>query len=171
MIDDTREFILTPQNAPQQLGHFWPQMKTKSTKTIQKSLRHVHAAAHFRELEKSDATLSPVSQTTDPAVDAAGLFENQIRRMKMDQQIAVGDTVVWREGMSRRKKGSGIPLGIANCKVLELGNLGFPAKPTAAAKIKLPWQRIKGGPIDEWLSQSGIHEGMDMWVVLADLEK
>lgn len=58
-------------------------MKTKSTETNEKSLGHVHAAAHFRELEKSYARLPPVSQKTDPAVDAAGLFENQIRRLKM----------------------------------------------------------------------------------------
>lgn len=32
---------------------------------------------------------SPVSRKTDPAVDAAGLFENQIRRVKMERAIAL----------------------------------------------------------------------------------
>lgn len=48
-------------------------------------------------------------------------------------EIQVGDTVVWRDG--KRKGGRNEPLGIANCKVLELGEAenGEPA-----ARLKLP---------------------------------
>lgn len=47
--------------------------------------------------------------------------------------IKVGDTVTWRHGKSKSKRN--LPLGIAGCKVLEIG-VGEDGEP--AAKLKLP---------------------------------
>jgi len=51
----------------------------------------------------------------------------------MTTQIEVGDTVTWRHGKSKAK--SNMPLGIAGCEVLEIGQTadGLPA-----ARLKLP---------------------------------
>lgn len=56
--------------------------------------------------------------------------------------IKVGDVVTWRSGKSSRKPGSrGEPIGIANCRVLELGEAEGTGAP--AAKLKLP--AVMGG--------------------------
>ena len=53
----------------------------------------------------------------------------------MDTDIKVGDTVTWRAGGKPSKGTGSMPIGIANCQVLEIGEAEG-GKP--AAMIKLP---------------------------------
>lgn len=68
--------------------------------------------------------------------------------------IAVGDVVIWRSGKSKSKKV--LPLGIANCTVIQLGE-GPSGEP--CAQLELP---------------EGVHRmnfGEPVWSLVADLEK
>lgn len=67
----------------------------------------------------------------------------------------VGDTVTWRSGKSTHR-GRGIPIGIANCRVLGFG-VSEDDKP--AATIKLPRQYLG----ENWPETVG--------ALVADLEK
>lgn len=69
--------------------------------------------------------------------------------------IAIGDTVTWRQGLSRPGR-RGLPIGIGNCRVLEFG-VSPDDKP--AAKIKLPRQYL------------GEHWPETVGALVADLEK
>jgi hypothetical protein len=66
--------------------------------------------------------------------------------------IKVGDRVVWREGKSKPGR-KGLPMGIANCHVLEIGET---ADGTPAARISLPMR------LPDWPDATN--------VLLADLE-
>lgn len=54
--------------------------KVKSAETYKKSLRGVTEICRMPKTADPTCYTSPVSRKADPAVDAAGLFENQIRR-------------------------------------------------------------------------------------------
>ena len=69
--------------------------------------------------------------------------------------IKVGDIVTWRQGLSRSGR-RGIPIGIANCRVLAFGT---DAEDRPAARLKLPTQYL--GP--DWPETVG--------ALVADLEK
>lgn len=59
----------------------------KLAKTCKLSLSGVTENLKTEKTADPPCYNSPVSQKTDPAVDAAGLFENQIRRTKMEYHI------------------------------------------------------------------------------------
>lgn len=85
--------------------------------------------------------------------------------MKTAQLFAVGDTVCWRSGKSKSK--NCLPIGIANCKIVEFGKTPDGQK---AARIELPWVRIKGSVLANAMIECGIPEGGTTWALVADLD-
>lgn len=80
--------------------------------------------------------------------------------------INVGDVVTWRSGKSKTKVG--LPIGIANCKVVELGHApgGEPA-----AMIQLPQVLLGGSVMASKLERDGLDLSQPVGVLIADLEK
>lgn len=115
---------------------------------------------------------APVSQKTDPAVEAAGLFDNVENDMETVQQLAEGDKVVWRQGWSKYKSQPPgkrhLPIGLAGCKIYKFGNA---PGGTLMALIELPWVKIRGSAMADWFKEQGILEDEMMWVIADDLDK
>jgi hypothetical protein len=100
------------------------------------------------------------------ALKRCGLFE--IVEMTMTITVArikVGDTVLWRPGKSRRR--TGLPIGIANCKVVKLGET---ASGVEAALIKLPEVLLRGSVVGSKLENDGLDLSQPVCVVVDDLE-
>jgi hypothetical protein len=71
--------------------------------------------------------------------------------------MKIGDTVIWRQGKSKSK--TCLPLGIANCKVVDFGEGPSGEK---AVSIRLP---------EGWPAIDGLVPGEPFWVLAGDLEE
>lgn len=77
--------------------------------------------------------------------------------------IAKGDIVTWRQGKSRMGiKSKGMPLGIAGCKVLDIGET---ATREPAAMLRLP------AMFDDAIKDQGLNPAWGVAALVAELEK